>query len=145
MRDPCPHQRAFQVADADCQSHTVNWRERAKATEAALTALRERLAVAELRLTRVAERATAMARAGVGTVEPWAQAGKVIRETGYELLALVGPLPTTSEVQAVQDVPPDPATLVAALHGAVHEEEGPENRGRLQLRSLKPGGAGERP
>ena len=37
----------------------------------------------------------------------------------------------------VQDVPPDPAMLMDALHGAVHKDEGPENRGRLQLRSLK--------
>lgn len=101
LRDPCEHQRAFHVADAACYDHTVNWRERAKAAESDLTALRERMAVADLRLTRIAERATAMTRAGVGAAEPWAQAGKVIRETGYELLALVGPLPAAPEVQAV--------------------------------------------
>lgn len=41
MRDPCPHQRAIQVAESDCHAHAVNWRERALAVEAELAAIRE--------------------------------------------------------------------------------------------------------
>jgi hypothetical protein len=41
-------------------------------------------------------------------------------------------------MRVVEDVPPDPAVLMDALHGSVHKDEGPECRGRLQLRSTKP-------
>lgn len=48
LSNPCEHQRAFQVAESDCQAHAVNWRERALAAEADLTALRERLEAARV-------------------------------------------------------------------------------------------------
>jgi hypothetical protein len=34
MANPCEHQKAAHTANADCKSHTVNWRERALAAEA---------------------------------------------------------------------------------------------------------------
>lgn len=129
LRDPCEHQRAFHVADAACYDHTVNWRERAKAAESDLTALRERMAVAELRLTRIAERATAMTRAGVGTVEPWAQAGRVLREIAGQMLEClrgedvpaVVLIPADDWVPVTERLPEESAVVLAFDSGRIVE------------------------
>ena len=73
----------IQRAQFDCLDHRVNWRERALA--------------AEVKIAKLTERAEAMTRAGIGTVEPWAQAGREIRRMGDELLAILRPLPAPPE------------------------------------------------
>jgi hypothetical protein len=46
-----------------------------------------RALAAEAKIAAATERATALSRAGLGTVEPWAQAGQVLREIAGQMLA----------------------------------------------------------